>query len=464
MVPPPLNSLPGAAASLYLDFNGHFDQTWTTFNNVDTPPYDTDGVVNVWSPTEIQEIIAIWKFVAEDYAPLNINVTTVVPASFDKLVTQRVSIGGDGLWFDSVNPPFGVAPGLNTFNSGSGIAPTVYVFEAVHPYDSTFQQNVAFTVSHEAGHAFGLDHQSEYDSNGNLIATYSLGLPDGTSPLMGTDNTKIRNMFWYGPTPVSATTFQDDLAVLSSPTNGFGYRADEAGDTPAAAAAIIVPGTGTVSFSKPGVIAQMTDVDFFSIKALAGPATFTADVPEPYNNLDLKLELRDSTGAVLAADDPTGSFDATVSFNLPQAGTYYLAVASTGPSSASTANNYGFNVGGFTINGSFVVDSPAQQATGGGLRLYGPVRWKYNARTKLYSAVVTVISGATIAGPVTLSIKLPHASIQWLSPSSTRTGKTVKITLNQSLTANTPFHFVALLKNPLKVNLGTFFKGMKLVG
>lgn len=462
MVPPPLNSLPGAAATLYLDFNGHFDASWASFSNVDTPPYDTDNNVNVWSATEIQEITAIWTFVAEDYAPLNINVSTVVPVSFDKLVAQRVSIGGDGLWFDSANPPFGVGL-LNTFSSGTGQTETVYVFEAVHPYDATFQQNVAFTASHEAGHAFGLDHQAEYDSAGNLITAYSLGLPDGTSPLMGTDNTKTRNMFWFGPTPTSVTTLQDDLAVLSSPTNAFGYRTDEAGGTTATAAAIVAPGTGTVRITKPGVIAQMTDVDIFSFKALAGPVTFTADVVEPYNNLDLKLELRNSAGAVLASDDPGGSFDATISFNLPTPGTYYLAVSSTGPSSASTPTNYGINVGGYTIDGTFVVDSAAQQADAV-LRLYGPVRWKFNRRTKTYSAVVTVMTSVSIAGPVTLSIKLPHASIQWLSPSSTRTGKVVQIKLDHALAAYTPFRFTALVKNPLKVNLGTFFKGLKIVG
>src|SRR5262245_31223369 len=34
---PALNSLPGAAASLYLDFDGHFEAQWGGYSNITTP-------------------------------------------------------------------------------------------------------------------------------------------------------------------------------------------------------------------------------------------------------------------------------------------------------------------------------------------------------------------------------------------------------------------------------------------
>ncbi len=457
MVPPVLNSLPGAPATIYLDFNGHFDASWSSFSNVDTPPYDTDNNVNAWSATEIQEITDIWRFVADDYAPFNINVTTVLPPSFAIRVAQRVSIGGDGRWFDANNPPFGVGL-LNGFNSGSGQTPTCYVFEAAHPYDATFRQNVAFTASHEAGHTFGLEHQIDYTQSGNPL---NPGLPDGTSPLMGTNNLPIRNMWWFG-TSTSATTFQDDLAVLSNATNGFGFRPDEAGGNAAAAAALIAIGTGTVNVSRSGVITQMTDADWYKITANPGPLTFTADVPEPFNNLDVKLELRNSAGALLVSSDPSTSFDATVTFNVAAAGTYILVVSSHGVSSAATGTNFGFNVGGYQLTGSFVVNPAAQ---GAALKLLAPVRWVYNRKARVYRGVVTLVSQVETSESFAIHVKLPHRSVRWVAPFGQRVGKkAVRITIDQDVGVNSLLRFVVTVRNPLRKPLGTFFRGLKAIG
>jgi hypothetical protein len=466
LVPPVLNSLPGAAATLYLDFNGHFDAQWGSNSNVDTPPFDTDGNVNTWSANEIQQITQIWTHAAEDYAPFNINVSTVKPASFAPLVAQRVAIGGDGAW--SGTGAFAISH-LNSFNSGAG-DDTCYVFPDTISAAGFVDEirAFAFGVMHESGHTFGLLHQSDYDSAGNLSAEYSVGLTDGTSPNMGGNPDPERNMWWYGHNDVSVNTFQDDVAVISGSKNAFGYRADEAGNTAATAAPLngVVTnnpnGTVTVNVAKKGVLAQMTDVDLYSFNAIPGPVSFKVDVPDPYNNLDVKVELRNSSGVVLASDDPSGSFDASVSFNIPTAGTYYLAVASHGISAAATANNYGNDIGGYEVDGSYIAPAGGQQG-GGILRLYGAVRWRYQRRTNSYTAIVTLMPTADVTGPFTISMKLPHASIQWITPTGVRSGRNVKLTFNNDLTANTPFRFTVQVKNPLHVNLGTFFVGLKIV-
>src|SRR5687767_15996902 len=77
---PIYHSLPGAPAALYLDFDGHFEPVWGTHNNVNTPAYDSDANPTTYSPAELAFIENVWKVVAEDYAPFNIDVTTEQPA------------------------------------------------------------------------------------------------------------------------------------------------------------------------------------------------------------------------------------------------------------------------------------------------------------------------------------------------------------------------------------------------
>jgi hypothetical protein len=77
---PVLNSLPGAAATLYLDFNGNYDAKWGGYSNITTPVFDKDGGATTFSDAELTAINDIWQRVSEDYAPFKINVTTVEPA------------------------------------------------------------------------------------------------------------------------------------------------------------------------------------------------------------------------------------------------------------------------------------------------------------------------------------------------------------------------------------------------
>src|SRR5262249_35457363 len=73
---PMLDSLPGAPATIYLDFDGNFLSSWTTggttFKNISTPVWDMDGNPNSYSAAEQAVIKEVWARVAEDYAPFNI--------------------------------------------------------------------------------------------------------------------------------------------------------------------------------------------------------------------------------------------------------------------------------------------------------------------------------------------------------------------------------------------------------
>jgi hypothetical protein len=163
---------------------------------------------------------------------------------------------------------------------------------------------------------------------------------------MGETYWSARGTWWFGQT-TTATTYQDDMSVIASANNGFGYRADDHGNSIASADALSLSGT---TFTGSGVIETTSDLDSFSFSTSSGSVSFTAAVgsyvlaqtgSSSGATLDLKLELRDAAGNLITSAD-TASLGETVTANLA-AGTYYLVVASHG--------NYG-DVGTYSISGT----------------------------------------------------------------------------------------------------------------
>src|SRR6185369_2457879 len=91
---PQLHSNPLATAKLFLDFDGHWESSWGSFPNVSTPAFDQDGNSASFSASELASIDEIWSRVAEDYAPFNIDVTTVDPGTQADRVAAVIAIGG----------------------------------------------------------------------------------------------------------------------------------------------------------------------------------------------------------------------------------------------------------------------------------------------------------------------------------------------------------------------------------
>jgi hypothetical protein len=92
------------------------------------------------------------------------------------------------------------------------------------------------------------------------------------------------------------------------------------------------------------VIERTSDTDAVSFTSASGTISLAADVATKGPMLDLKLDLRDSAGVLLASAD-TSSLGESLSFNLASAGTYYVTVASHG--------SYG-DVGQYTLHGTVV--------------------------------------------------------------------------------------------------------------
>jgi hypothetical protein len=323
---PRLSSNSGAAKKLYLDFNGHYEASWGTARNVVTPAFDQDGLPTSLSAGEVAAITEIWNRVAEDYAPFNIDVTTIDPGTASGVA--RVAIGGHfSDWYGS--SAGGVAYVGGYTNSLPSVA---YVFaEALGNGNPRY---VAEAASHEAGHLFGLQHQAVW-SGGKLIEAYHTGTSTW-APIMGTAYYAQRTTWDSGTTSLGPSSMQDDMAILAS---RLGWRADDYGNTSATAA--VFPATGS-SVSMTGIIGSPSDLDMWSFSTGGGAVTFQLSGAAYGANLDGVLELRSAAGQTIVTANPSTSLGASLSANLA-GGTYYVVARSSG--------GYG-NVGQYTLRGT----------------------------------------------------------------------------------------------------------------
>ena len=155
-----------------------------------------------------------------------------------------------------------------------------------------------------------------------------------------------RGVWWSGYSSDSYT-IQSDLSVITKAQNGFGYRPDDHGNSPAAADSLTL-GEDGVSASAYGVIETTADVDYFKFSSAGGLVNLTADVAPYGAMLDLALSLSDANGNVLASKD-TDSLGENISMEVP-VGDYYLAV--------SSHQAYG-DIGQYFISGSLVPEPAA---------------------------------------------------------------------------------------------------------
>jgi hypothetical protein len=160
-----LHSRPGAARTVYLDFDGHSitGTAWNASAGVDpliALPYTTDADAGSFSAAELAGIAAIWHRVAEDLAPFDIDVTTEAPASFGAnvgrvLITHRIDANGNAIYPSAAG---GVAY-LGVFGESS----YAYYSPALVFYNHLgggWPAYVAEASSHEFGHHLGLSHDA----------------------------------------------------------------------------------------------------------------------------------------------------------------------------------------------------------------------------------------------------------------------------------------------------------------
>jgi hypothetical protein len=392
---PVYNSLPGATAKLFLDFDGvDFGTTaWGSDGQQPglRPAYSTNADTTTFTTTELNNIFEIWSRVAEAYAPFNINVTTVNPGNYNRYESAHVVISGDNSWYGSAG---GVAKGggFTSFSSPAMVRRTSWVFPG--NLNNGNPKTVADAAIHEAGHMFGLDHQSTFDSAGAIVQEYDTG-NSLRAPTLGVAYSAQRGLWAIGPdNEGSPNTDVNSMSVIGATglfDNGFGFIPDETGTTTANAPVINLSSTALR-----GVIGNVTssvrsnDVDYFRINLnSASQVTINVDVAQFGPMLDSKLLLLDSAGTTFYTNDP----DLTSSRNtlkssfsgLLAAGTYYLGITSHGGFSYSlgtgASDRFLEDTGQYFITG-LVVAVPEPSTIALSLGLVGVIALKWRRGRK----------------------------------------------------------------------------------
>ncbi|WP_051305386.1 zinc-dependent metalloprotease family protein [Desulfogranum mediterraneum] len=370
-----LHSKPGASRTVYLDMDGHV-VSGTAWNGSTDPlimlPYSKDSDPSTFTTTELEDIAEVWKRVAEDLAPFDIDVTTEEPAAFDAntghiLISPRLD--------QNNNPIYGDGAGGVAYVNVWGLSNYPYYQPAlVFPENLGHSpHNISEAASHELGHNLGLSH------DGTSSSAYYSGHGSGATdwaPIMGVGY-YAQITQWSKGEYSDANNLQDDLLIISSKLS---YRNDDHEDLDFSNATPLVRTGGTlIEVTTPvtdpgnlnpnnkGLIEDVWDVDLFSIGVADGlieltvtPAWLDAFSTPDANrgmNIDLKATLYDEYGGVVLQDNPADETNAAITATV-DAGRYILAIENTGFGTPpiNGYSDYG-SLGQYFISGTVPADT-----------------------------------------------------------------------------------------------------------
>ncbi len=369
--PPAFHSRAGSTKVLYIDFNGATVSSSTAwaisyFGGKDFTclPFDIDGDPTTFNDKEQLIIKLIWEHVAEDYAPFDIDVTTVEPSTYTNttahaLVTQNKTSAGDDC--PNLSTSTGVAYvdvfGNSSFASMYNVSFQYFQkFSSALDYPGYYSRFLADTVSHEVGHNFGLSHDGQgsteyypgHDKNGSQSTSSQFWYSEGSwCPIMGAASGRSLSQ-WSRGEYYNSTNTQDDIAIIGAKT---GFVPDDVAST-TAGATLLEPGANHAYQFKIASLQNSTDTDTFKF-VLSGSSSSL--MVAPYvdkdnesgldviegGNSDLKVELLNSTGGLISSMEPEPQTYLFTTSAIP-AGTYYLRVSADGFGSpqTSTCNGY----------------------------------------------------------------------------------------------------------------------------
>lgn len=321
----PLQSRPGSTGVLYIDYRGGYTPTWGGIT------YARPNVSNA-------QIKDVWKRVAEDYLPFNINVTTDIKVYEAAPATSRQRV--------VVTPTTTAAPGaggvayMNSWN-WSGDTPCWSFYST--------GKSAAEVISHEAGHTLTLGHDGRTSPDEGYYGGQGTD-PVGWAPIMGVGYYKAVTQ-WSRGEYANANNSQDDLAMIVSENNSVDYRADDTGATLAASRYLDMYPSGAASAE--GVIETTGDTDAFQFTTTGGAVSLRADpAPGAWANLAISATLADETGAIVASHNPQGQLWTSINTTVA-AGSYTFRVTGVGRNDPVTDGFSDYaSLGYYSITGS----------------------------------------------------------------------------------------------------------------
>lgn len=330
---PILNSLPGATAVVYLDFDGEVvsGTSWAGGATINAKP---EG----YSENEMRKI---WEYVAEDFSPFQVNVTT------DRAVYNKAPKNKRMMTIFTTTttaaPGSGGVAFLNSFSSNRD--DPCWVFNG-RPGSI---KAAGETASHEVGHTVGLRHDGQgsntyYQGNGVFC------------PIMG-GNFRNPVGHWSKGEYTNANLFEDDLAIITRSRN-FGYKNDDHGNSRNNATKLVIKNNGSVDArDNKGVIEKSNDKDLFSFNTEGGEIDLKFKPASAQPNLNIQARILDSSGKELAKNNPKGGdLSAAIKMDL-KAGTYYVEIDGKGEGNQSNGYAEYGSLGVFSISGKIVSSS-----------------------------------------------------------------------------------------------------------
>ncbi len=292
-----LESLPGVDHVIYLDFDGEVVD-WVNGSTITANSWGWDN----------EKITEIWKIVAEDFAPFEVNVTTNRDVFDATSKTKRIMAVFTPT--DDAAPSTGGFAYLDSFSSSDIDVCWVY-HESI--------RGAGDTGSHEVGHALGLRH----DGRNDPVEVYYRG-HNNWAPIMGYSGDKIVG-HWSKGEYKNADNTEDDLAIIAKAQNGFGYKVDDHGNDTNSATEIVADADGNVLIANnKGFIEKGSDKDMFAFTTSGGAVNLTIDSFFGYSNLNVEARLLNSNGDEIISSN---SEELNASFDIPlQKGTYYIEI------------------------------------------------------------------------------------------------------------------------------------------
>lgn len=340
---PIYNSYPSAKPVIFLDFDGQMvtGTNWNMLGPIDCAP----------SNLTAQQITEVFNRVAEDYRPFNINITTDSTRYLTAPVKQRMRV-----IFTTSNEWYGSNAGgtayVNSFTWGST---PCFIFTKLFGYNV---KNISEAASHEAGHTLGLRHQAVYDSNCVKKSDYNNGVGSGEigwAPIMGVGYYRNQTTWHNGPMPSGCYSAQDDLAIITNSTNGFGYRPDVASSFSSPLSIAI----NQSSINTTGLISTTVDTDVYTFRMEASSllqmkvAPYSIAPGDQGSNLDVEVKLYNGTKQLIQTYNPATALNASIDTVL-KAGDYFLSVTGVGNAYAS---DYA-SLGSYSITGTISDPEP----------------------------------------------------------------------------------------------------------